>query len=76
MLNKYIHTIYNRYTIRDDPYRTSRKNSLELIELSSINKVSLELITKTKHTQHTNTAQKTTHHFIHIIIKPKYLTYI
>jgi hypothetical protein len=27
--------------IRDDPYWTSRKNSLELIELSSINKVSL-----------------------------------
>ena len=25
----------------DDPYWTSRKNSLELIELSSINKVSL-----------------------------------
>ena len=28
-------------SIRDDPYWTSRKNSLELIELSSINKVSL-----------------------------------
>ena len=27
--------------IKDDPYWTSRKNSLELIELSSINKVSL-----------------------------------
>ena len=27
--------------IRDDPYWTSRKNCLELIELSSINKVSL-----------------------------------
>jgi hypothetical protein len=27
--------------IRDDPYWTSRENSLELIELSSINKVSL-----------------------------------
>ena len=27
-------------SIRDDPYWTSRKNSLELIELSSINKVS------------------------------------
>ena len=27
--------------LRDDPYWTSRKNSLELIELSSINKVSL-----------------------------------
>ena len=25
--------------MRDDPYWTSRKNSLELIELSSINKV-------------------------------------
>ena len=30
-----------RRLIRDDPYWTSRKNSLELIELSSINKVSL-----------------------------------
>ena len=28
-------------SIRDDPYCISRKNSLELIELSSINKVSL-----------------------------------
>ena len=28
-------------SIRDDSYWTSRKNSLELIELSSINKVSL-----------------------------------
>ncbi len=28
-------------SIRGDPYSTSRKNSLELIELSSINKVSL-----------------------------------
>ena len=28
-------------SIRDDPNWTSRKNSLELIELSSINKVSL-----------------------------------
>ena len=27
--------------MRDDPYWTSRKNSLELIELSSINKVGL-----------------------------------
>jgi hypothetical protein len=27
--------------LRDDPYWTSRKNSLELIELSGINKVSL-----------------------------------
>ena len=27
--------------MRGDPYWTSRKNSLELIELSSINKVSL-----------------------------------
>jgi hypothetical protein len=28
-------------SIRDDPYWTSRKNNLELIELSSINKISL-----------------------------------
>ena len=28
-------------SIKDDPYWTSRKNSLELIELSSISKVSL-----------------------------------
>jgi hypothetical protein len=31
----------NTGSIRDDPYWTSRKNSLELIKLSSINKVSL-----------------------------------
>ena len=31
----------NTGLITDDPYWTSRKNSLELIELSSINKVSL-----------------------------------
>ena len=31
----------NTESIRDNPYWTSRKNSLELIELSSINKVSL-----------------------------------
>ena len=31
----------NTGSIRDDPYWTSRKNSLELIELSSINRVSL-----------------------------------
>ena len=31
----------NTGSIRYDPYWTSRKNSLELIELSSINKVSL-----------------------------------
>ena len=31
----------NTGSIRDDPYWTSRKNSLELIELSSIHKVSL-----------------------------------
>ena len=31
----------NTGSIRDDPYWTSRENSLELIELSSINKVNL-----------------------------------
>jgi hypothetical protein len=31
----------NTGSIRDEPYWTSRENSLELIELSSINKVSL-----------------------------------
>ncbi len=31
----------NTGSIRNDSYRTSRKNSLELIELSSINKVCL-----------------------------------
>jgi hypothetical protein len=31
----------NTGSIRDDPYWTSRENSLELIKLSSINKVSL-----------------------------------
>ncbi len=37
---KYLMEYYKR-KIKDDPYWTSRKNSLELIELSSINKVSL-----------------------------------
>ena len=31
----------NTGSIRNDPYRTSRKNNLELIDLSSINKISL-----------------------------------
>ena len=31
----------NTGSIRDDPYWTSRKNNLELIELFNINKVSL-----------------------------------
>ena len=31
----------NNGSIRDDPYWNSTKNSLELIEISSINKVSL-----------------------------------
>ena len=39
----YVSSCSNTGSIRDDPYRTSRKNSLELIELSSINKVSLVL---------------------------------
>ena len=34
----------NTGSIRDDPYWTSRKNSLELIELSSINIVSLVIV--------------------------------
>ena len=34
----------NTGSIRYDPYWTSRKNTLELIELSSINKVSLVLV--------------------------------
>ena len=34
----------NTASIRDEPYWTSRKNSLELIELSSINTVSLVLV--------------------------------
>ena len=34
-------TCSNTGSIRDDPYWTSRENSLELMELSSINKVSL-----------------------------------
>ena len=35
----------NTGSIRDDPYWTSRKNNLELIELSSINKVNLVSVT-------------------------------
>ena len=37
----YVSSCGNTESIRDDPYWTSKKNSLELIELSSINKVSL-----------------------------------
>ena len=40
-LDLYKFTCGNTGPIRDDPYWTFRKNSLELIELSSINKVSL-----------------------------------
>ena len=32
--------LYNTGSIRDGPYWTSMKNSLELIELSSINEIS------------------------------------
>jgi hypothetical protein len=35
------HGKYMTGSIRDDPYWTSRKNSLDLIELSSIDKVGL-----------------------------------
>ena len=35
------HNCTKTVSIGDDPYWTSKKNSLELIELSSINKVSL-----------------------------------
>ena len=34
----------NTGSIRDYPYLTSRENSLELIELSSINIVTLDLV--------------------------------
>ena len=37
-------------SIRDDSYWTSRKNSLELIELSSINKVSLVQVSSCSNT--------------------------
>ena len=37
----YVSSCSNTGSIRNDPYWTSRKNSLELIELSSMNKVSL-----------------------------------
>jgi hypothetical protein len=40
-LSLYIVYVSSTGSIRDDPYWTSRENSLELIELSSINKVSL-----------------------------------
>ena len=36
--------------MRDDPYWTSRKNGLELIKLSSINKVSLVLVSSSSNT--------------------------
>jgi hypothetical protein len=40
-LNSDILICNNTGSIRDDSYWTSRKNNLELIELSNINKVSL-----------------------------------
>jgi hypothetical protein len=40
----------NTESIRDDLYGTSRENSLELIELSSINKVSLVYISSCSNT--------------------------
>ena len=40
-LVNWVSTYRNSGSIRDDPYWTSRENSLKLIELSSINKVSL-----------------------------------
>ena len=39
--HRYSRYFSNNVSMRDDPYWTSRKDSLELIELSSINKVSL-----------------------------------
>ena len=41
----------NTGSIRDDPYWTSKKNSLELIELSSINKVSLVQVSSCSNTE-------------------------
>jgi hypothetical protein len=43
----------NSVSIRDDPYWTSRKNSLELIELSSTNKVSLVQVSSCRNTEST-----------------------
>ena len=40
----WISSCSNTGSIRDDSYWTSRKNSLELIELFSINKVSLLIV--------------------------------
>jgi hypothetical protein len=40
----------NTASIRDEPYWASRKNSLELIELSSINKVILVLVSSCRNT--------------------------
>ena len=37
----YVSSCSNTGSIRDHPYWTSRENNLELMELSSINKVSL-----------------------------------
>ena len=37
----YKYSCSNTGSIRDDPYWTSRRNNLELIELSSINEISL-----------------------------------
>ena len=46
----YISSCINTVSIRDDSYWTSRRNSLELIESSSINKVSLVYISSCRNT--------------------------
>ena len=43
-LPNHLSSLSNTGSIRDDPYWTSRENSLELIELSNINIVSLVLV--------------------------------
>ena len=46
----YVFSCSNTGSIRDDPYWTFRKNSSELIELSSINKVSLVWVSSCSNT--------------------------
>ena len=43
--------LVNTGSISDDPFWTSRENSLELIELSSINKVSLVYVSSCSYTR-------------------------
>ena len=50
-MKKMVSSCSNTRSNRDDPYWTSRENNLELIELSSINKVSLVQVSSCSNTR-------------------------